>query len=175
MLEALKIVGALLGIFAFGWKVWDIFSSYLYISLSVNVTDNECISALTTVENKSPLAKRIDNAVLLIGPESESPIETFNLIFKHSKFDFTVKSTNDIVANRLDGPTYGPDGRVLIPLPFYYSENVAIGDERLSYRSPIDVGAIEAGKPYSVRFFVSTQGRLHRSTHDCFARNPNSA
>ena len=33
MLEALKIIGALLGIFAFFWKVRDLFSSYLHIEL----------------------------------------------------------------------------------------------------------------------------------------------
>lgn len=174
MLETLKIVGSLLGILAFGWKVWDIFSSYLYISVSVDVTNDEFISALTIVENKSPKVKSVDNAILLVGPESEDPIETFNRISEHSNLGITAKYTNDIVRKRLDGSAYGVNGRAVIPLPFYYSENVDIGDERLSYRAPIDLGEVEAGKPYSVRFFLWAHPRLHRSTQDCFITSPSS-
>jgi len=168
MLETLKIVGAILGIIAFSWKVWEYLLSFLHIGLSIDSKDGRTVSARTLVETKGMKAKRIDNAVLLVGPENESPIETCNQIFNYAKFDTIVSSTNEIAACRLERTCEGPDGRALIPLPFYYSENIDIGDESLSYRSPIETKAIRIGEPYSVRFFVWASGRYHRSTHDSF-------
>ncbi len=42
---------------------------------------------------------------------------------------------------------------VFIPLTFYYSGNIMIGDERLTYRSSLDKKQLRDGN-YSVRFFV---------------------
>lgn len=168
MLETLKIVGAILGIIAFFWKIVEYLLSFLHIDLEVSSEDGRTVFARTFVENRGTKSKRIDNAVLLVGPEYESPIETFQRIAECSNLGFNVNSTNDIAACHLNRPYSGPDGRVLIPLPFYYSENIAIGNESLSYKSPIETNAIKLGIPYSVRFFVWASGRYHRSTHDCF-------
>lgn len=169
MLETFKIVGSLLGILAFGWKVWDFFATYLHIGLTVDVDDGRTISAKTIVDNKGSRSKKIDNALLLIGPESESPIETFNQLFKSIGNERKVISTNEIAETKLEEQCSDNNGRAIIPLSFYYSENVSVGDEQLSYRAPINSDGIEAGKTYSVRFFVYGEGRLHRSTHDSFS------
>ena len=60
--------------------------SYLHLDLSVNLEEDGSLSALTVVENKSPglVRKTITNAVLLVGPESEGPLATFNCISHHA-------------------------------------------------------------------------------------------
>ncbi len=82
-------------------------------------------------------------------------------------------------------------GRILIPLDFFYSENVKIGDEQLTYSVPVQCNSFIVDTPYSIRLFVwnkcrlerfitnnrcpnfvssfmRDKCRLHRSTHDCF-------
>ena len=167
MLESLKIVGALLGIAAFVWKVHDLFVAYLHIALEISQSKDN-VFATATVENKSLLRKRIDNALLLVGPESESPLETFKRVSDENAWGITATSTNDIAAHRIEGTAVASKGRQVVPLSFFYSENLAIADERLSYCAPLSLESVEAGVPYSVRFFVSGKERLHRSTHNCF-------
>ena len=50
---------------------------------------------------------------------------------------------------------------------FYYDENVTIGDENLTYRGSIDKSKLKNGN-YSVRFYIFSSFRLHRSTQDLF-------
>lgn len=170
MLEALKIVGASLGIIAFGWKLFDLFRAYLHIHLDLDHC-GEFLLAKATVENKSSLRKRIDNAVLLVGPENENPVETYNRLAPIAGSMPTATCTNDITAERLPEPVYDGHGRMLIPLDFFYSENVAIADEHLSYVAPFQTASFQEGVPYAVRFFVWKKKRLHRSTHSCFVLN----
>jgi hypothetical protein len=169
--ESLKIIGAILGIAAFGWKLWDAETSYLYIDVTVNTDQNKAILVKTSMENKSPLKKKIDNALLLVGPETEDPIQTFNELNLFCSLGKKVRSTNEIACVQINSPVYDDAGRALIPLPFYYSENIVIGDEKLSYRAPIDISHLKANVTYSVRFFLCAVGRLHRSTHDAFLIN----
>ena len=163
MLESIKLIGALLGAFTFFWKVWDARSNYLHIELTVHFDDQGPI-AKTKVENKSLLNKKINNALLLIGPESDNPIDTFNLVTGIQAY-----FTNDIVSCcPFREPILGTEGRAVIPLPFFYSENVRISDECVTYSAPIPAEGILQGIPYSARFFIADKKRLHRSTHDCF-------
>lgn len=167
MIEALKIIGGVLGVLAFAWKVWDLFQSYLHIGLTVEI-NGDFLFARTTIENKSLMPKRIDNALLLVGPESESPLETYLKILEFTAKTSSVKYTNEIVRWRFEEVITGLQGRAIMPLDFYYFENIKIADETLSYCAPISCGEIPKEIPYSVRFFISGEQRLHRSTHDCF-------
>ena len=164
----LPVLAAIPGIIAFFWRVLDHYRSYLHITLRVDLKDDRFPTAMTVVENKSISKKRLSNALLLIGPEHESPIETM------SQLNLVVEHTNDIVKLKIHNAVPGPGGRSLIPLPFFYSENVRISDEKVSYRAPIDTRYIPRGVPYSVRFFISAPERLHRTTHDSFVL-PSSA
>ena len=162
MLEIFKIIGSLAGLVAIIWKIWDSFSHYLHIELTVHF-DGQRFIAKTKVENKSLWPKKISNALLLIGPESEDPIDTFNSITgRQAEF------TNHIVKCLFAEPTFGINGRAVIPLAFFYSENIRISDECVTYSAPINTANVLRGVPYSVRFFIADKRRLHRSTHDCF-------
>lgn len=173
-METLKFIGALLGIVAFLWKACDLLVSYLRIELQVNAEHRGALSALTIVENKGWKPKRIENAILLVGPYSESPTDTTNHLLATLPVDLihnfprAVRSTNEIADLKMDKPLLGTQGRQLIPLVFYYSENVDIADERIGCRAYLSDTDIPSLVPYSVRFFVVGKGRLHRSTHEMF-------
>jgi hypothetical protein len=70
------VVGAITGRVALLWRIADEFGSFLRISLKVEEPKDDWITALTTVENKGYRAKKISNTFLLVGPESEGPLET---------------------------------------------------------------------------------------------------
>lgn len=166
--DLLKIIGGLAGVVALGWRLIDERKSYLRISVEVDGPKDGWITVLSTVENKGTCSKRLDSALLLIGPEEESPIETANKLSAMSGIE-KVTCTNDIVDLYGGGHrTIRLKDRILIPLPFFFSENVAVGDETLTYRSPIAIKDFSPSSSFSVRLFVADNKRLHRSTQDCF-------
>lgn len=165
--EWIKLLGGLAGLAALAWRLLDEFGSYVRIAVKAEASKDGWVTVLTTVDNKGNRAKDLSYAFLLLGPENESPVESANVIAKKVKYDGILRYTNDFYVLGLDSEVYA-DGRAFIPLTFFYSENIRVGDETLTYRVPIDVRQLNAGVPYSVRFFVFPKGRLHRSTHDCF-------
>ena len=139
--------------------------SYLHISLSVSRSTGAYWIARTTVDNRSGEPKRIANAVVLVGPEDEDPRETYNQLAAGAPTIARVGSTNEIAENTVARAVVG-NGRALIPVPFYYSENIDIADERISYSVPVPSVSMASDTAYSVRFFVHGEEWLHRSTHD---------
>lgn len=164
VLEALKIFGSILGLAAFFWKIWDAFKSYLHIYVEVESSSNKILLIKTRVENRSLCRKKIENALLLIGPEDEEPVETFNSTVPGEE----LSHTNDIAEHRIEGALYGEEGRAVIPLPFFYSENIQIGDESSSYTAVAATSTMVSGKPYAIRFYIFDRNRLHRFTEDTF-------
>jgi hypothetical protein len=77
------------------------------------------------------LSKRIYYALLLVGPEAENPIETAQVIADAIGNDLDINYTNDLEKSRVDEPKY-EKGRALIPVSFYYLENLAVSDETLT-------------------------------------------
>lgn len=176
--DALTIVGGVLGAVAFAWRLIDLRRKFLYVELTVS-TDNGLVVAKTMVENKSERAKSISNSLLLVGPEHESPIDTANALLNRADCPLDrrrdeapkvpIEFTGDLETNVLERPCYDGCGRALIPLDFYYSENVDIADERIGYEKPIDVVGFSPGVPYAVRFYIFAARHLHRSTEATFA------
>ncbi len=163
----MKIFGAAAGLAALIWRLFDEAFSYLRISVKADDPSEGWASVLTSVENKSSRPKTLKNTFLLVGPEEEAPLETAKLLLNCMDSPMELHCTNDLSMIFAKAPVYS-GGRALIPLPFYYSENVGIGDETLTYRAVIKASKLLSDTPYSVRFFLFTNGRLHRSTHDSF-------
>ena len=164
--DLLALLAAIPGIAALWLGMRDRRKSYLQIALRVDLNENRFLSAMAEVENRNISYKELSNALLLVGPEHEDPIGTMR------QLGITVYSTNDIAAYDEADTVSGPAGRALIRLPFFYSENVDIADEKVSYRAPINTRDIPRGVPYSIRFFIDTPERLHRTTHDSFVLPP---
>ena len=179
--KIIGVLGLVLGIISFGWHVLNAHRKFLHIDLEVTLDEENYVSALTRVENTSWFSKKIGNAILLVGPVDESPIDTAKIIFEENDINADLQFTNDIAELNYPRTYTGPKGRAIIPLSFYYSfyysENIGIADERITYRESINPKKIPLHSPYSVRFFVAPKrplffflpsSRLHRSTHDSF-------
>ena len=162
IIEVVKSAGSIAGFAALIWRVIDEFSSFLRLSLTIRPPVAGWIPIYTAVENKGFRAKRIDNALLLIGPEVENPVDTARELARAAGKSWKFSCTNDFcVINE----HITDHERSCIPIPFYFLENVDIADETLGYEAPIDLTFLKSGKPYSVRFFVFGRPHLHRSTH----------
>jgi len=175
MLQVLEGLGIALGTVASAWTVLQIVYRHLQPAIEVTAHGEGQITVRTSVENKLPWGKRIAYAFLLVGPEDEPPESTATAIAKEAGLNYErLKTTNDLILFRTAGAkkegihnsiTDG-GGRWLIPLPYYYWEQVSVGDEKLTYRSSIDYSGLQPGKLYSVRFYVFSRCRLHRSVQD---------
>lgn len=165
--EWIKVLGGAAGIAALVWRFIDEFGTYLRIQVEIEAPKSGWCTVLTTVENKSNRAKHLSYAFLLIAPEAENPLDSAKALAVAIRYGGPVRFTNDFELLRAGTPTYD-DGRALIPLPFYYLENVNIVDEALTYRAPVDVKQLRDQIPYAVRFYIFGRGRLHRSTHESF-------
>ena len=174
--QIIKISGIVLGVVAFIWSVLEARYSYLYIKILLPVIEDKYILIRTEVENRSKFVKGIDFAFLLIGPQSESPIETIQaieseetveLIKCRSFIDPSIKAKK-IRQDDKEIKKHEIHERSLIPIPFYYEEQKNIGNELLGCVIPIIKLNFIEGKAYSIRFYVIGHGRLHRSYHEMF-------
>ncbi len=171
MESTLTIVGAFLGFIAFIWRIVDEFGSFLRISVTSTNERRNFFSATASLQNSGFRAKKVDFAFLLVGPEAEQPVTTANKLAAHHHLNHQSQFTNDFVSFKpllADLPIFDHKGRALIPLPFFYSENIDVADETLSYTAPIPAAQMKKGTPCSVRFFVFSKRRLHRSTQALF-------
>jgi hypothetical protein len=163
----LAFLGAITGTIALGWRIWDEFGAFLRIGLELEAPSDGWTTALTTIENKGYRRKRVSYAILLVGPESENPIETAKLLASKAGHTKPITCTNDLEFFVVPKPVFAGD-RAIIPLLFYFSENVWISDETVTYRAPINIENFAPAIPYAVRFYVFGVDRLHRSTQDAF-------
>ena len=66
-----------------------------------------------------------------------------------------------------DETIVGAEGRMIVPLSYYYLENIDVADENLSYEQTISTKDLP-NDTYSVRFYVEASPRLHRVVHVAF-------
>lgn len=164
------VIGGILGIILLLWRVYDEFTSYIRISIKAESLNADWVTAMCTVDNKGPRKKVIDHAFILIGPESENPVETANVIFEKNGIN-KIETTNDLFYIKVSTDVINNGTRSLIKLPFFYKENIKISDETMTYKYPIPIVSFPKNEAFSVRFFISDSCHLHRSTHDCFITN----
>lgn len=126
------------------------------------INNNEFIKIKTKVENPVNTSKKIKFAFLII---SKSDINFLDLIETHLQKD--IQSTNNL--KELFGfIDFTLDKLAYIPLPYYYKENIGVGNEKLTFSHLLNINNLEAGI-YDVRFFVfSSEGHYHRSVQDVF-------
>jgi len=167
MFEWIKILAGVAGVTALLWRLIDEFGSYLRISIKVEPFNAEWATALTAVQNNGNRPKKLSYAFLLVSPESETLKHSANMLATAIGCKRPLKSTDDFKLLRVPQPIYAGDCAV-IPLPFYYLENIDIADEAVTYRALIDLRRLREDIPYAVRFYVFGKWRLHRSTHDLF-------
>jgi hypothetical protein len=65
-----------------------------------------------------------------------------------------IKYLDDLEGAELDRPLFDGKGRALIPIRFYYYENVNISDERTGYDVPVSIEQLKPISPSAVRFMI---------------------
>ncbi|MCX6146910.1 MAG: hypothetical protein NTW25_06615 [Candidatus Kapabacteria bacterium] len=162
-LDVLKILAGFTGLGIFAYKIYIELKGYVRTSVKVIQNDNP-IQIFTEIENSSRKFKRvIDNAFVIVSPELEDILVVGQKINNVLKISNTICKTNDFENFKLSEPTYIDNCIVIIPLQFYFSENIQIGDETLTYSCSLNRTLLEKGN-YSVRFYIFGESRLHRST-----------
>ena len=176
LIEIAKNIGIIIGVLTFFWKVYDLFLSFLSIKVAaVRSESSKLVIIRTEVENKGLQAKKIDVAFILYCPELEQLDDTVRILDnEHLSKDF--QSANDFVARIMFLSKNVPNvmsngikanGRGIVALPFYFRENIEVGDERLTCDVTIDTSAFPPG-PYAVRFYLFGTSRLHRLVQTVF-------
>lgn len=165
--EILSIIGAVTGLTTFVWRLSDEFEPFLRIALSVDTSVNGWVTFKTTVDNKSYRAKKIQFAMILVGPARERPVQTANALLMTYAPEKIANEADDFVVFQGRG-TLSSKNRAVIDLPFYYSENIDIADETLGYRAVLRTDDLVQDEPYSVRFYLFGIGWWHRFTQETF-------
>lgn len=155
---------------AFFRNYWEWRRSCLRCSLDVAVK-NGCVFAETAVENSSVCRRKILWAFLIVSPASVSFLKQLE-----TSTGIELRTTNQLIdLQKLHPNGIAAGNTTLIPLPFYYKEQVGVRDERLTYSAAVNC---QLGRGlYDVRFFVFPDtGRygLHRCNHGAF-QVPSSA
>jgi hypothetical protein len=170
--KILSLIGGLAGLATLAWRLWDVWIAFLHIGVIVEPMQGPRVKIRTVVENTNTIARKIDAAFLIIGPEDEDVDATVvSLLAKSSQskefgtLTDMVQTLASIIAKNSE-KIIGT-GRMVIPLPYYYNENVDVADENLSYEQTILIGDFPIGT-YSVRFYIEARPRLHRVVHAVF-------
>ncbi len=175
------VSGGAVGVLTFCWKLLEEFRAFLHVELTVQEISDRGIKLRTTVENKKFFGRKIDGAFLLIGPLDEDPGKTAARVFEHNGLHLDVRSSNKMVrliTKRIKKDTtqvQDSAGRLMIPLPYYFKENVDVGDERLSYEQIIAIDHLPPGPYAAARFYIdaiSMIPRLHRPRLRCRLWHP---
>lgn len=165
-LKASTFILKLFSLLAFSYTI------YRYIELKNKAFDNfvkiklniEGKRILTTVINDVNVKKKIEFACIIITPEDNFSVslDEINEEFNESK---EIELTNDLIKWKDKNQIQVGYNKLFIPLPFYSIENVAIGNEHLTFEKDVESFNLAKGL-YDVRFFVfSAEEHLHRSTH----------
>lgn len=139
-----------------------------YLDLNIKTKYfNEFNSIKTQVVNKSGEDKEIAYSFLLITKQEDSIILKVQEIAQYLNVDLNINSTNDFIKikNHIAEPIFINNTIGVIPLEFYFSENIGIGNENPSYTYSFNNNKIKLQEGiYSVRFFIYPKEGYHRST-----------
>jgi hypothetical protein len=175
-IKILSLIGGLAGLATLAWRLWDVWNAFLHIGVTVEPMQGPRVKIRTIVNNKNTISRKIDAAFLIIGPEDEDVDATaVSLLTKYNqpaKFD-TLTDMVQILASIIEkhSEKFVGAGRMIIPLAYYYNENIDVADENLSYEQTISTADFPKGT-YSVRFYVEARPRLHRVVHAVFEVEP---
>lgn len=166
MIEILEFILSFTGLGALLFKIYEEYKGYLKMKITV-----EKNTIYTEIENTSKWNKKIiDNSFIIISPESSDLIEVGCKIAQNLEIENSIRYTNDFGCLLGSESIYIDNQIGFIPLDFYFNENIAVGDEKLTYRCSLDLKQLQADK-YSARFYIYSKNRYHRSTQDLFIVN----
>jgi len=170
-IKVLGLVGGFAGFATLVWRFWDVTRAFLHIEVSAESIGESRVKVRTVVENSTSLPRRLDAAFLIVGPQDDGALGTALELLPDWRpqgpgpLNQMVRKIATIIET--DGKMISRDARMIIPLSYYYDENVDVADEKLSYEHVISTDTFPVGT-YAVRFYVEGVPRLHRVVHAAF-------
>jgi len=172
--QTVKILGLIAGyagVVTLAWRWWDARRAFLRAEVTAEAMRGHRVKIRTAVENPNITPRWIKAAFLVIGPEDENVEDTANHLLSKwgKKCDDTLNEmVREITSIIGTNPKKIIDGcRMIIPLAYYYHENVDVADEKLSYEHVVPLEEFPGGV-YSVRFYLDAPPRLYRVVHATF-------
>lgn len=179
--EGLKITGAIFGLVAFFWKLWDFLWSHIFshlqLHLDVSPLSPTMMKISTEIENNGSAARNVHFAFLLISPEGVGLSQALKAIFSDN--DEKLPESIPHILRRLiqegDVPIRNLEERDyhFHPLPYFYQEQMQVGNEKIKCAASIPLEQFAAGKTYTVRFLIISLHMMgtylrYRTTSDIF-------
>ena len=168
--EWISLLGAIVAFVIAAIKLWKWFTPRLqYLACSLEIaTSGGHIVIETAVQNTSVWRRKIEWAFLIISPHAQNFLNQLE-----SETNVPLCRTRDLIKLKT-GVRLTANDVILVPLRFFYREQVGIRDETITYSVVLNRD-LEQGA-YDVRFFVFPQSRpwrygLHRCTHKAFVIN----
>jgi hypothetical protein len=141
-----------------------------YLVQNIEIIESEAYSKIrTSLINKTPFNRQVESAFLIITKENKSLLEVVN-----ENFGTDFKTTNNLFVLK-DFKSLIKDDFAFLPLNYYASENIRVGNEELVFELGLHNHIVNKGliSFYNVRFFVfrpSTDSNpYHRSVSAVFA------
>lgn len=173
-----KMVMATVGAF---WVLFEFYSKrkkqlddHLNLTVSIDKFDSYHLIK-TSLENTTLFPKQIEYAFLII---SKFDVDFMKEINSHFKLNLEYSNQLFQLKQKISEKFLCINDKLLIiPLSFYYKENVRVANEQLTYSIPILSGEDEYGdtSKYEVRFFVyrnkKDTNNYHRLTQCSFICN----
>ena len=121
---------------------------------SLSWTDRDKATALVTLENSGKIPKKINYAVLIVTNENENIDHAISKVFDKN-FKSKTEAVYYINKAKIYDKMYGICGSTaFIPIPYFFSEQTQIGNEKIKYRSSIDLTKLEKNTTYVVKVYV---------------------
>ena len=143
-----------------------------FLDLSINIVPKESFFSIKTqVFNKSTENKSIEFSFILINQQEQDIIEVVNKVFENVDSEKKVEYSNEFneLKDVIDKPMFFEESYGIIPLDFYFLENVQIGNESPSFTFSFNNDEYSLKKGiYTARFFIFPEEGYHRSTADNF-------
>lgn len=186
--EGLKITGAIFGLIAFFWKLWDFLwahvFSHLQLQLEVSPLSTKLMKISTEIENKGSIARKVHFAFLLISPEGVGLSDALKKVMAADE-DATLPGATPLMLRKLmqagdKAPGNMDDAQYhYCPLPYFYQEQLQVGNERIKYATSVSLEQFAAGKTYTVRFVIISLHLMrtylrYRSTSDIMFKPKNN-
>jgi len=142
----------------------------LFLDMKVQTKQNPPFYSIKTkVSNSIGVPKRIRFAFLLISRQNDSIINVVNNVCINQNIQLYFQRSNDFYQLKefVNQELFIDNNIGLIPLRFYFSENVQISNESPGFTYTFN-NIISQLNPdiYSVRFFIYRENGFHRSTSD---------
>lgn len=161
------IVMAFIALYLYTKSNQDEERNFLELNLNI-ISENNYTKIRTEATNKTKFDREIAFAFLLITKTNSDLLETVN-----DKFQTNFEKSNDFISLK-NNQLFSDNDFAFIPLPYFFSENIQVGNEKLIFEVPMKTSLNDNNLTFfDARFFVFRNSNdlngLHRSVSVSFS------